>query len=267
MKKEANLFLRLLIRLGEQASTLVSNVWGITKLVLDVLVNLPRSPFRWRETIHQMKVIGVETVPLILVTMAVVGSIIVIELRYQLMRLIHTADWTPGFAGIFFLREAGTAVVGAMVASRAGAGMAAEVGTMQITDQVDALKLLRANPVHYLVVPRFIACTLMTMALSVTGVACCVIVGYLFVMDVHNFMSYVETMRKFVGIRDFLVIFEKSFFFGMAIPIISCYYGFQARGGAQGVGTATTRAVVYSILAVILLDFLLTGATQVVSQI
>lgn len=267
MKQDTNLLSRFLTGLGEQVSTLIGHIRGIVKLILDLLVNLPRSPYRWREIIHQMKVIGVETAPLILVTMAVVGSIIVIELRYQLMRLIHTAEWTPGFAGIFYLREAGTAVVGAMVASRAGAGMAAEVGSMQITDQVDALKLLRTNPVHYLVVPRFIACTLMTMALSVIGVAFCTLIGYLFIMDIHSFMSYIETMRKFVGVRDFLVIFEKSFFFGMAIPIISCYYGFQARGGAQGVGTATTRAVVYSILAVIFLDFLLTGATQVVSQI
>ena len=267
MKRETGIFLSAARNLGEQVVILFRHARGIAGLFVSVLINLPRRPFRWREIVRQMKVIGVETTPLILVTMAVVGSIVVIELRYQLMRLIHTVDWTPGFAGIFFLREAGTAVVGAMVASRAGAGIAAEVGTMQITDQVDALKLLRANPVHYLVVPRFIACTVMTVVLSVVGVAFCTIIGYLFLMDVHSFMSYIETMRKFVGVRDFLVIFEKSFFFGMAIPIISCYYGFQARGGAQGVGTATTRAVVYSILAVIFLDFILTGATQVVSQI
>jgi phospholipid/cholesterol/gamma-HCH transport system permease protein len=220
-----------------------------------------------REIIAQMKVIGVESLPLILVTMFVVGSIIMIELRFQLMRLIHSIEWTPGFAGIFFLREASTAVVGAMVASRAGAGMAAEVATMQITDQVDALKLLRTNPVHYLVVPRFVACTIMTVVLSVVGVVFCIFVGYFFVMDIHNFMSYIGTMRNFVGVLDFFVIFEKSFIFGMAIPIVSCYFGFQARGGAQGVGEATTQAVVYSILAVIFLDFLLTGATRVVSQI
>jgi phospholipid/cholesterol/gamma-HCH transport system permease protein len=267
VKKKPGILMGLAKSLGEQTLALLKHIGGIASLIIDVAVNLPRPPYRIREIIHQMKVIGVETTPLVMVTMAVVGSSIVIELRYQLMKLIHTIDWVPGFAGIFFLREAGTAVVGAMVASRAGAGMAAEVGTMQITDQVDALKLLRTNPVHYLVVPRFIACTIMTMALSVIGVVCCIMVGYLFVMDSQNFLSYITVMRNFVGVRDFLVVFEKSFFYGMAIPIISCYYGFQAKGGAQGVGEATTQAVVYSILAVIFLDFMLTGATQVVSQI
>lgn len=254
-------------KIANKILALLTDIGGIARLMAELGWYLPRHPVRCREIVTQMKVIGVETLPLILVTMAVVGSIVVLELRYQLMRVIHTVEWAPGFAGIFFLREAGTAVVGAMVASRAGAGMAAEVGTMQITDQVDALKLLRANPVHYLVVPRFIACTIMTIILSVVGVAFCTLIGYLFIMDTHNFLSYIHTMRKFIGIHDFLMVFEKSFFYGMAIPIISCYYGFQARGGAQGVGQATTKAVVYSILAVIFLDFLLTGTFEVASQI
>ena len=257
-------FIRISLRLGNWVFGILQTVGGITTLLWETLFFLFRPPYRIRETFRQMKVIGLETTPLIIVVLAFVGSVVMMELRYQLMRLIHTVEWVPGFAAIFMFREAGTAVVGAMVASRAGAGMAAEVGSMQITEQVDALRLLRANPVHYLVVPRFVAGVVMMEVLAVIGVATSLFFSYLFCMDVHNPMSFIDMARRFTESWDLVVVFKKAFFFGMAVPIISCYYGFEAKGGAQGVGIATTKAVVYSILTVIILDFILTGSEKLV---
>ena len=257
-------FIRISLRLGNWAFGILQTVGGIATLLWETLFFIFRPPYRVRETFRQMKVIGLETTPLIIVVLAFVGSVVMMELRYQLMRLIHTVEWVPGFAAIFLLREAATAVVGAMVASRAGAGMAAEVGSMQITEQVDALRLLRANPVHYLVVPRFMAGIVMMEVLAMIGVVTGLTFSYLFCMDVHNPMSFIDMVRRFTDSWDLVVVFKKAFFFGMAVPIISCYYGFEAKGGAQGVGIATTKAVVYSILTVIILDFILTGSEKLV---
>lgn len=254
----------MFFRLGGMVFRILKTVGGIATLFYETLIFLPKPPYRVRETLRQMKVIGVETIPLIVIVMFFVGSVIMMELRYQLLRLIKTVEWAPGFSAIFMFREASTAVVSAMIASRAGAGIAAEIGTMQITEQVDALKLLRTNPVHYLVVPRFIACTIMTEALALLGVAVGLFSSFLFCIDVHNFMSFVDMVRKFTSIMDLYTVIKKSFFFGMTIPIISCYYGFEARGGAEGVGIATTKAVVYSLLIIIILDFILTSSEKLI---
>jgi len=254
----------ILIGLGLWVLGVLRTVGGLATLLWQTVVFLFRPPIRGREILRQMHVIGVETAPLVVVVLAFVGGVVMMELRYQLMRLIHTVEWAPGFHAIFMFREAGTAVVGAMVASRAGAGIAAEVGSMQITEQVDALKLLRTNPINYLVVPRFIAGIVMMEVLAVVGVAVGVLFGYLFCMDAHNFMSYLGMVHRFTGVRDVITVFEKAFFYGMAVPVISCHYGFEARGGAEGVGVATTKAVVYSILTIIILDFALTGSAKVV---
>ncbi len=254
----------IFISLGLWVLGVLRTVGGLATLFWRTVVFLPRPPIRGREILRQMYVIGLETTPLVVVVLAFVGSVVMMELRYQLMRLIHTVEWAPGFHAIFIFREAGTAVVGAMVASRAGAGIAAEVGSMQITEQVDALKLLRTNPINYLVAPRFIAGIVMMEVLAVLGVAVGVLFGYLFCMDVHNFMSYLAMIKKFTGVSDIFIVFEKAFFYGMAVPIISCYYGFEARGGAEGVGVATTKAVVYSILTIIILDFMLTGSAKII---
>jgi len=255
--------LGVLFKLGQAVLGTLRTIGGITTLFWETLYYLFKPPYRVRETLRQMKIIGVETTPLIVIVLAFVGAVVMMELRYQLMQLIHTAEWAPGFAGIFMFREAATAVAAAMFASRAGAGIAAEVGSMQITEQVDALKLLRTNPVHYLVVPRFVAGIIMMEALAIVGLAVSLLFNYLFCMDLHNPYSFIEMLLRFTDMGDLMILLKKSFFFGMAVPIISCYYGFEAQGGAQGVGMATTKAVVYSILTIIFLDFLLTGSAKV----
>jgi len=253
-----------LLALGKGVLGALHTAGGIVTLLWQTVFYFFKPPYRVRETLKQMKVIGVDTTPLILIVLAFVGAVVMMELRYQLMRLIHTAEWSPGFAGIFMFREAATAVVGAMFASRVGAGIAAEVGSMQITEQVDALKLLRTNPVHYLVVPRFAAGIVMMEVLAIMGLAISLLFCYLFCMDLHNFLSFIDMVKRFTDPGDLFVVLKKAFFFGMAVPIISCYYGFKAQGGAQGVGMATTKAVVYSILTIIILDFLLTGSAKMV---
>ncbi|MEN6450980.1 MAG: ABC transporter permease, partial [Thermoguttaceae bacterium] len=157
------------------------------------------------------------------------------------------------------VRELGPVLAATMLAGRVGSAMAAELGTMRVTEQIDALVTMGANPIHYLVVPRFLSCLMLIPALTIMadfmGVA-----GALFYavellgIDWHH---YLENSRHFVGNFDLFAGVFKSLFFGAAIALIACYRGFHCDPGAEGVGRAATAAVVYSFVVILLLDLLL----------
>jgi phospholipid/cholesterol/gamma-HCH transport system permease protein len=156
-----------------------------------------------------------------------------------------------------FFREFGACVVAAMLAAKVGAGFTAEIGGMKTTDQIDALELMGISPVHYLVVPRFVACMVMQVALSVIGLFAAFIMGWLSTFTTFNYLMYLGIMNAYVGWPDFITMLMKSLALGWVVPITACYYGLQCQGGARGVGEATTRAVVTAILIIIILDFTL----------
>jgi phospholipid/cholesterol/gamma-HCH transport system permease protein len=166
----------------------------------------------------------------------------------------------PGFTGQFILRELGIAVPALLLVAKAGAGITAEVGSMKVTEQIDALKLLRIDPISYLVVPRFVAFVFSSVCLTLIAagitLACAIaiaVASYGFSVD-----EYLNALRHFVQFKDLYCAITKGAVFGAVIPIISCAHGFRCRGGAEGVGSATTNSVVASTLAVITLDFALT---------
>ncbi len=244
--------------IGEQLIRLLEIVGGITMLLVRTVLTIPRPPYRIRELIRQMMVVGWNSIPLIAAILGFMGMITILELNFQLGRVIHSIEYVPGFAGVLMFREFGPTVVAAMIAAKVGAGYAAEVGSMKITEQIDALEMLSVNPVQYIVQPRLLACVGMQVCLSVFGVAVAFFTGYLTSLSRFNFQQYLATMNRFVEFEDFGNLFVKALVLGMVVPIVSCWYGFRARGGAKGVGEATTKAVVTSILIIILLDFTLT---------
>jgi len=224
-------------------------------LLIQTLWLVPRPPYRLREILRQALTVGWQSLPLIVVVLGFLGMITVLELNFQLSRVIHNLEYVPGVAGILMFREFGPTVVAAMLAAKVGAGFTAEISSMKNTEQIDALEMLSVNPVHYLVVPRFIATLAMQVALSVIGVAVAFVTGFLISQPRFNFQSYLTTMGHFVGVEDFLNLIAKALLLGAVVPIAACYYGFRAGAGAKGVGEATTRGVVTSILVIILLDF------------
>lgn len=241
--------------IGKNLLAFLEILGGIVKLLVETLLSLPRPPYRFRLFIVQAAVVGWTSLPLIGITLGALGMIITIELNFQLSRILHNISLVPGIAGLLFFREFGPTVVACMVAAKVGAGFTAEIGSMKTTDQVDALELLGINPVHYLVLPRFMACMTMQVALSIIGVFCCFITGYLAGIFTLNFQTYVGVMNAYVGWPDFINLILKALALGWVVPITSCYYGLKCKGGAQGVGEATTKAVVTSILIIIILDF------------
>ncbi len=228
---------------------------GIVMLLLQTLYHLVRPPYRLRLFMAQAAVVGWQTIPLIAVTLGALGMIVMLELEFQLTRVIHNVSLIPGVAGLLFFREFGPTVVTAMVAAKVGAGFTAEIGGMKTTDQLDALELMGVSPVHYLVVPRFAACMVMQLALCIIGLFCAFIMGYLAGLPTFNYQTYLGTMNAYVGWPDFVNLILKALALGWVVPITSCLYGLRAGGGARGVGEATTKAVVTSILIIIILDF------------
>ncbi len=216
----------------------------------------------WMEQLYW---IGNRSTSIVLSTIAFVGMISIVEMTYQMNRVLHNTDFVPGFAALIIFREFASVIPAAMMAGKVGAGITAEVGSMQITEQIDAMRLISLNPVKYLVVPRFVACTISLVLLSTIAS----VVAFATAMAVTNHKlgispsMFINTALFFVKPSDIWINLFKAFIFGQIIPIIAAYYGFNTRGGAEGVGLACTKSVVYSALVIVILDFYLTWATTV----
>ena len=160
---------------------------------------------------------------------------------------------------ISIVSELGPVLAATMLAGRVGSSMAAELGTMRVTEQIDALSALGTNPIYYLVVPRFLACVLLIPLLTLMGDFMGVIGGAVVstqILSVDSF-AYWKHTRDFVDSLDIFAGVFKSYFFGAAIALISCHRGFNSKAGAEGVGRAATEAFVFSFIAILFLDFVL----------
>jgi phospholipid/cholesterol/gamma-HCH transport system permease protein len=202
--------------------------------------------------------IGVLSLPVVALTGTFIGMVLVVQ-SYVQFRNLHMEAKLGAVINMSLVRELGPVLAATMLAGRVGSAMAAELGTMRVTEQIDALTTMGANPIHYLVVPRFLGCLLLIPALTIMADFMGV-VGALFYavqllgIDAHN---YLENSQHFVGNFDLFAGVFKSLFFGAAIAIIACYRGFHCDPGAEGVGRAATAAFVYSFVMILLLDLLL----------
>jgi phospholipid/cholesterol/gamma-HCH transport system permease protein len=243
-------------RVGKLLLDLLAVIGGIVRLFFETLIALPRPPYRFRLLIEQAVIAGWNTIPLIAVVLGFLGMITVLEMQFQFIQIhINDMNIVPGVAGLMFFRVFGPTVVASMMAAKVGAGFTAEIGGMNSTDQVDALKMMGVSPVHYLVVPRFTACVAMQVALSILGVLATFIGGFLANLKYTTFQAYVGWMGGYVNWDSMVYLMLKSLGLCWVVPIVSCHYGLHAAGGAKGVGEATTKAVVTAILIIIILDF------------
>jgi phospholipid/cholesterol/gamma-HCH transport system permease protein len=217
-------------------------------------------PWRREEIFTQIVRIGMDSLPIILISTAFTGLVVTYEIAWHMNAALHTINMIPGFTAQFVVRELGVAIPALLVVANVGASTTAQLGSMKVTEQIDALKLLGIDPIRYLVFPRFIAGIISMMCLTLIAVfvtqTCAMTVG---VLRYHfSFQEYLNTLQHFIGIKDLFCALVKGAVYGGVIPVISCSYGLRCQGGAEGVGSATTNAVVTSTLAIILLDFLLT---------
>jgi len=234
-----------------------SDLYGLYTLLKQTLQAIARGQVDRESLVAQCYSVGNGSVLFITVTMTVLGMIMVVQSGLQTQRVIPELSLLGANIIQLLAREFAPTVCAMMLATRVGAGIAAEIGSMVVTDQVDALRMSGAQPVAYLVVPRFIACVVMLTALTFWSLFVALVAGTfaantVFDLNVSTFINF-----SFVGMSDYVVMILKAVVFGMAIPIVSSQRGLTTFGGSEGVGWATTNAVVHSSVAILLLDLLL----------
>ena len=212
-----------------------------------------------RETIFpNFYQIGVLSLPVVALTGTFIGMVLAVQ-SYSQFRMLHIESRLGAVINMSLVRELGPVLAATMLAGRVGSAMAAELGTMRVTEQIDALSSMGANPIHYLVVPRFLGCLMLIPALTLMADFMGVVGGafygvYLLHIDWHHYWT---NSRGYVSDFDLFAGVFKSLFFGAAIALISCHRGFHCDPGAEGVGRAATTAFVYSFVMILLLDLLL----------
>ena len=229
-------------------------------LVVKTLLCTVTPPFRVRDTIQQLYFVANQSVITICFCVSFAAMVTIIESSFHMKIVIQNDSLVPGFAAMLILRELGSVVMALLITSRVGAGLAAEVGSMQVTEQIDALRMLGINPIRFVVVPRFVACLISGFLLSIVANLVC-LYGAMLVSTWklgYTIGGFVTAMRTFVHFRDLAFASIKGGAFGAVVPLFSCFYGFRCKAGAEGVGLATTNSVVATSVAVIVIDFVLT---------
>lgn len=229
-------------------------------LTKDTIISLFTPPFRWKETIQQLYFVANGSLFIVGFCVSFAAIVTILESSYHMKLVIQNDSMVPGFASMLILRELGAVVSSLLLTSRVGAGFAAEVGSMKVTEQVDALRMLGIDPVKFIVVPRLIACSLGACALTIIANILCLFCAAL-VCEAYlgfTFGMFKTAMVRFVGFQDLIFAAIKGAVFGSVIPLISCFFGFRCKSGAEGVGFATTQSVVAGSVTIIVLDFILT---------
>ncbi len=227
-------------------------------LLVNALTWLFRRPFRWRLFFEQMEFIGVGSLPIVLLVGFFSGAVSALQ-AINALSIFGQERWVGVTVGVSLAEELAPVFAGLMITARAGSGMATELGSMRITEQVDALTTFAVNPVQYLITPRLVAATLMgpvlTMAFNLIGL----FGGYLVAILVRNldvgqvtglFVYWVDPKHYIKGL-------VKAAVFGLTLALAACYQGFNVRGGAKEVGLATTRSVVTGSVCILVLDYFL----------
>lgn len=232
---------------------------GVTELARQTFQQLRRGPLERSLITAQMDQVGVRSLTIVGITSAFIGMVLALQTAYALSDF-GGKMFVGTIVSLSLVRELAPVMMSLMVGGRVGAGITAELGTMKVTEQIDAMRALATNPVRKLVVPRFIACTLMFPLLTVVAIALGIIGGMIIAvtsLDLdanYYFRSVVEAVRY----NDLASGIGKTFFFGAMTALIACYNGLRTSGGADGVGRATTETVVACAITVLIADFFLT---------
>ncbi len=223
-----------------------------------VVIHLISRPLHRRNTLDQMAAVGPESVLIALITATFVGMVFTIQVTREFLTFGAGAA-VGGVLALTLARELGPVLTAVIIAGRVGSAFAAEIGTMRVTEQIDALQILKTDPIDYLVIPRVIACALMLPLLNVLSFITGMTGGLLIATNQYGipYSVFLDSAKNFLSIWDLVSSLIKAFFFGILIAIIGTNWGLTTTGGAKGVGQSTTTAVVTALLAIFISNFFL----------
>ena len=218
-----------------------------------------RPPFDLREWVRQMVRIGVDSLPVVGLTAAFTGAVLALQ-TFTAFARFNAESWVGSVVALSLTRELAPVLTALMIAGRIGSALAAELGSMRVTEQIDALTTMATQPVQYLIVPRVAAATLMLPFLVVFADGLGIVGGYSVAVKLMgaNPLVYWERTYQFLELNDIFSGLTKAAVFGLILSVTGCSKGFHTEGGAEGVGRSTTAAVVMSSLVILLSDFFLT---------
>lgn len=229
-------------------------------MCLETLAFIFTSPLKKERILEQTKRIGIDSLFIVSLVAFFTGMILALQTAY-LMKKLSSEIYIASIIALSLTRELGPVLTALIVAGRSGAGITAEIGTMTVTEQVDALRTLATNPVKYLVAPRFVSLAIALPILTIYADLIGIFGGFLLGVNRLSISPgmYLSTTFETLMSKDIVTGLIKTFFFGMIIALVACYEGFQVRGGAEGVGKATTASVVKSFILIIIADCFFTA--------
>lgn len=246
--------------IGKAILSFISEVGAIMTLFFRTLYWSVRPPFRFGLLIKQFEFIGVQSSMIILLTSIFTGAVFSLQSSYA-FKLFEANSMIGPTVVLALTRELGPVLTALMVTGRVGSSIAAEIGTMKVTEQIDALETIAVNPIHYLVVPRMWACVIMVPALSAVFDFIGTVGSYLLVTKLIGIPGpiFKEQVIYYVDFDDFYNGLIKAAVFGLIIAIVGCYKGLTTTHGAEGVGRSTTQSVVISSVTILVSDYFLTA--------
>lgn len=245
-----------------------TEIGDLSYFALRFFQELFKRPFEFKELLRQCYYMGNRSLLLVAVTGFILGLVFTLQSRPTLMEF-GAQSWMPSMVSISIVREIGPVIIALICAGRIGSGIGAELGSMRVTEQIDAMEVSGTNPFKYLVVTRIVATTLMLPLLIIVGDAVALL-GSALVENLKGEVSYLLYFNEVFDALKFRDIFPatvKSFFFGFAIGLVGCYKGFNCKNGTVGVGEASNSAVVYTSMLLFIIDFIAVFVTDIFFEI
>jgi phospholipid/cholesterol/gamma-HCH transport system permease protein len=252
--------MNFVVQIGSVTLSYLARIGQIAIFIGNAVKHCFAPPFYPRLILKQIIQIGYFSLPVVGLTAIFSGAVLALQ-SYSGFSRFNAESTIATVVVLSITRELGPVLAGLMVAGRVGASMAAEIGTMKVTEQIDALTTLSTNPLKYLVVPRVIAGVLMLPFLVLVADVIGVMGGYLVAVYELGFSAgpYIQNTFEFLKAIDVISGLTKAAFFGFIITIMGCYWGYNSKGGAEGVGIATTNAVVSSSITILIVNYIITG--------
>jgi len=249
--------------LAESIYNFLATITGLTIFVIEFFKQVFIPPYEVKEVKRHMDELGVKTFPIVSITGLIIGLVLALQ-SWPVLARFGATDFLPAMVSLSVVRELGPVLTALIFAGRVSSGIGAELGSMRVTEQIDAMEVSGINPFKYLVVTRVFATTMILPILTVYVVFIAVIGGYIavIILDSMSFTYYQNAVISSIEFGDFVPGIAKTFVFGFIVGIVGSYKGYVAEGGTQGVGRASTTSVVVSSLLILVFDMILVKITM-----